>query len=209
MNQMFSREGWRSLAGSWVILVLSIVAAIAIVVASQWYRDREKRERMGMDQRLREARGRVESARRERDSLQESADVFSALVKRGLLQNEQRLDLVEMMNSLRARQQLFSLDYEIAPQRVLALPGGQVYASVDVLASRVRIKLRALHEGDVLDFVDGLIHSRQGFYIVDRCRMRRADDTRLDALLPHVEADCTLEWITLREKRPNAGNRPA
>lgn len=209
MNQMFSREGWRALAGSWVILAVSILAAISIVAASQWYRDREKRESMNAEQHLREARGRVEAARRERDSLQESADVFRTLVQRGLLQNEQRLDLVEMMNSLRARHQLFSLDYEIAPQRPLALPGGRVYSSVDVLASRVRIKLRALHEGDVLDFIEGLTQSAQGFYVVDRCRMRRAEDPRLDMLSAHVEAECTLEWITLREKRPNAGNRPA
>ena len=209
MNQMFSREGWRSLAGSWVILVVSIFAAIAIVAASQWYRDREKHESMASEQRLKESRGRVEAARRERDSLQESADVFRTLVERGLLQNEQRLDLVEMMNNLRARYQLFSLDYEIAPQRALALPGGRVYASVDVLASRVRIKLRALHEGDVLDFVDGLTHSGQGFYVVDRCKMRRAEEARVDILAPHVEAECTLEWITLKEKRANAGNRPA
>ena len=208
MNQMFSREGWRSLAPSWVILAVSIIAAISIVAASQWYRDREKRESANADQRLREARGRVEAARRERDSLQESADVFRTLVQRGLLQNEQRLDLVELMNNLRARHQLFSLDYEIAPQRTLALPGGRVYTSVDVLASRVRIKLRALHEGDVIDFVDALAHSDQGFYIVDRCRMRRTEDPRADMLAPHVEAECTLEWITLKEKRANAGNRP-
>ena len=37
-------------------------------------------------QRLREARARVEAARRERDSLAESADVFRTLVERGLLQ---------------------------------------------------------------------------------------------------------------------------
>ncbi len=30
--------------------------------------------------------------------------------------------------------------------------------------------------------------------------MRRVE-AALDALQPHVEAECTLEWVTLKEKR--------
>jgi len=76
---------------------------------------------------------------------------------------------------------------------------------VDVLASRVRLKARALHEGDVLDFVSGLTQSQQGFYPVDHCSLRRLEVADPDALQPRVEAECTLEWITLRDK--TAGGR--
>ncbi|HET9651616.1 MAG TPA: hypothetical protein VFP36_05470 [Usitatibacter sp.] len=207
MKQVFSREGWRALAGSWIVLVLSIIAAGVIAAASHWYRDREMRETRNAAQRLEQARARVQSARRERDSLEESADVFRTLVDRGLLQSEKRLDLVEMVNDLRTRHQLFSLDYEIAPQRPLTLAAGRAYPSVDVLASRVRIRTRALHEGDILGFIDDITRSRQGFYTVDRCRMRRLESAGSDVLVPRVEAECSLEWITLREKR--APNPPA
>ncbi|HET9577067.1 MAG TPA: hypothetical protein VFP44_04525 [Usitatibacter sp.] len=207
MKQVFSREGWQLLAGSWFVLALSIAAAGIIVAASHWYREREALENRGTAQRLEQARARVQAARRERDSLEESADVFRTLVDRGLLQSEKRLDLVEMMNELRTSHQLFSLDYEIAPQRPLVMAGGRVYPSVDVLASRVRIRTRALHEGDVLGFIDDIMRSHQGFYTVDRCRMRRLDAPLPDALVPRVEAECSLEWITLKEKRE--ANRPA
>jgi hypothetical protein len=206
MNQVFSREGWRVLAGSWALLAASIIAAASVVLASEWYRERERREGMGATQRLQQARSRLDAARRERDSLQESADVFRTLVERGLLQNERRLDLVELVNDLRARHQLFSLDYEISPQRPLNLTGNRTYPSVDVLASRVRIKARALHEADLLGFVEDLSRSRQGFYTVDRCKLRRIEVPSADALAPRVEAECGLEWITLREK--SAANRP-
>jgi len=205
MNQVVSREGWRALAGSWALLAASIVAAASLIVASEWYRERERRESVGATQRLQQARSRLDAARRERDSLQESADVFRTLVERGLLQNERRLDLVELVNDLRARHQLFSLDYEISPQRTLSLTGNRTYPSVDVLASRVRIKARALHEGDLLGFVEDISRSRQGFYTVDRCRLKRIDVLAPDDLTPRVEAECGLEWITLREK--NAANR--
>ena len=199
---VIAAAGARNLRVSWVLLGLSIAAAIAIVLGSQWYRERESRESNTAQRRLSEATGRVEAARRERDSLQESADVFRTLLERGLLQGEHRLDLVEMVNSLRVRHGLFSLDYEIAPQRTLQLPGGRVYPALDVLASRVKVKLRALHEGDVLGFVQDLGQSRQGFYPIDRCLMRRVE-APADALRPHVEAECAFEWITLKDKNAN------
>jgi hypothetical protein len=203
MKQVFSPEGLRSLSAAWALLVVSIAAGAGIIVGSQWYYEKEKRETATFGQRLQEARLRVEGARRERDSLQESSEVFRTLVERGILQSERRLDLVELVNALRARHQLASLDYEVAPQRTLQLGGGRSFASIDVLASRVRLTARALHEADIIGFMDSLTRTPQGFYPVDRCLMRRVESAAPDSLQPRVEAECSLEWITLRDKRAN------
>lgn len=205
MSQVFSADGFREMRVAWATLAVAIVAGIGIVAGSHWYGEKEKRDSADFAKRLREARARVESARRERDNLQQSADVFRTLVDRGMLQTESRLDVVELLNTLRVRYQLV-LDYEIAPQRTLALPGGRVFQSVDVLASRVKIKARALHEGDMLGFIDALETSSRGFYPVDRCAMRRVDVPDPESLQPRVEAECMLEWITLKDKH---ANRPA
>ncbi|HUP98634.1 MAG TPA: hypothetical protein VM073_11860 [Usitatibacter sp.] len=202
MKQVFSSEGVRSLRTSVILLVLSLLAAVGIAMGSNMYLDREKRESVNAERRLQEARARVDGARRERDSQQESADVYRTLVERGLLQGEKRLDLVEMVNLLRARHQLFAFDYEISAQRPLQLSGGRVYPSLEVLASRVRMRMRALHEGDVLAFVEALGQSKQGFYPLDRCTMRRVE-APADAVQPRVEAECAFEWITLKEKNAN------
>lgn len=200
MKQLWTSEGRRALLPSWIILAVAVVAGAAIVAGSHWYLEQEKRDSAGAARRVQEARARLDGARRERDSLAESADVFRTLVERGLLQNERRLDLVELVNQLRTRHQLFALDYDIAPQRTLELAGGRVFSSVDVLASRVKLRAKALHEGDVLAFMSALSQTPQGFYPVERCVLRRVESPP-DTLQAHVEADCTLEWITLREKR--------
>jgi hypothetical protein len=205
MSQVFSPEGFRSLRLSWALLVVSIAAGAGIVAGSHLYAEKEKRDSVDTGRRLQEARSRVEAARRERDSLQESADVFRTLVDRGVLQSERRLDVVELVNTLRARHQLAALDYEIAPQRTLQLPGGRIYSSMEVLASRVKIRARALHEGDLIGFMDSLERNQQGFYLADHCTLRRLDVADAQSLQPRVEAECTLEWITLKEKR---GSRP-
>jgi hypothetical protein len=200
MKHIFSREGIRALRGAFALLVVALLAAVAFVLGSQFYYEKEKRDAANSGRRLQEARSKLESARRERDNLAESAEVFRTLVERGLLQSERRLDLVDLVNGLRARHQLLGLDYEIAPQRPLTLSGGRVFTSVDVLASRVKLRARALHEGDIISFIEGLTRTPYGFYPVDRCSMRRVEAPP-EAIQPHVEADCTLEWITLREKR--------
>jgi hypothetical protein len=201
MSAVFTRGGLIALRTPIILLVVAIAASAGLVLGARWYADREKRESADSGRRLQEARARLDSARRERDNLVQSAEVFRTLVDRGLLQGERRLGLVELVNSLRARYQLAGLDYEIAAQRPLQLAGGRGFGSVDVLASRVKLKIKALHEGDVLSFVEALTQSKQGFYPVDHCLMRRVEAPSPDAMQPRVEAECMLEWITLKEKR--------
>lgn len=203
---VFSRDGGRQLRGAWILLAVSIACAVALGLGGKFYLEHEKRARKSESQRLEQARSRLETARRERDNLRESADIFRTLVDRGLLQGERRLDMVELINGLRVRYQLFALDYDVAAQRPLALPNGRAFPAVDVLASRVKLRMRALHEGDVLGFVQELAASRQGFFPLDRCAMRRVEAPSPEALAPRVEAECSFEWITLKEKnagRPN------
>jgi hypothetical protein len=206
VNPVFGREGWKALAPSWALLAATLIAGAGIVVGSLWLLEREKRGSLDSGRRLQEARARVDEARRERANLQDSSETFRTLVDRGLLQTERRLDLVELVNELRTAHRLYALDYEVGTQRPLKLGTGRAYGAVDVLASRVRIKARALHEGDLVGFIEGLTVSRQGFYPVDRCQMRRVDaGLAPDALQPRIEAECTLEWITLKDKRGNRG----
>ena len=200
MSAVFSREGGRALAASWAMLVGAIGVGVAVVLASNWYVQREHRENANAGRRLQEARTRLDAARRERDSLQQSSEVFRTLVERGLLASERRLELVELVNSLQSRHHLYALDYEVAPQRPLQLAAGRVFSAVDVLASRVKLRARALHEGDVIAFIDELTRSREGFYPVDRCTFKRLEATG-DTLQPRIEAECAMEWITLKDKQ--------
>lgn len=200
MSQVFSRGGLLSLRVPIAMLVVSIAASAGVVFGSRWYSEREKREAADSGRKLQEARSRLDSARRERDNLVQSSETFRTLMERGLLLGEHRLDLVELVNSLRSRYQLAALDYEVAPQRALQLAGMRAFDSVDVLASRVKLRARALHEGDMLGFLDELSRTPQGFYPLERCTIRRIE-APADSIQPRIEAECTLEWITLREKR--------
>ena len=201
MSQIFSKQGFRALRAAWILLGLSIVATAAIGAGGVWFLERGKREGAGSQLRVREARARLEAVRRERDNLAESAEVFRTLAERGILAEERRLDFIEKVADLRRRHQLATVEYEIAPQRQLP---GAAYGSIDVLSSRVKVRIRALHEGDVLAMLNELATSQKGLYPLERCTLRRLDEALATSLRPRVEAECQLQWITLKEK-PRAG----
>jgi hypothetical protein len=196
----------RATAFAWAGLATAIVAAALVAWGSQIYLEMEKHDGLASQRELREARARVEAARRERDDLKASSEIFEDLLKRGILREESRLDFVERLDRLKTAHRLNSLEYEIAAQRPLPLPGGRAFDAVDVLGSRVRLRARALHEGDALAFLEELATPESGFNPISRCILRKLEVTSDAMLSPRVEASCALEWISLRDKRGNRAN---
>lgn len=201
MSILFSKEGTRSLRLAWVVLAIAIVAAAALAWGSFQYLQTEKRALVTTKRLLGEAQGRVDVAKRERGDLDASSAIFQDLLKRGILQEENRLDLIERLDRLKERHRLLGLDYEIGAQRPLPLAGGRVFSAVDVLGSRVRVRVLALHEGDALAFLEDFARPPRGFNPQGRCSMRKLDAGSETTANPRVEADCTYEWITLKDKR--------
>lgn len=203
MNFAFTKDGFRSLRLAWALLGVAVAAAAGIAWGSLAYLQKEKRDELASQRQLGEMRAKVEAARRERDDLRNSSAVFADLVNRGILKEESRLDLIERLDALKAKHRLMDLEYEIQPQRPLPLLGGRVFNAVDVLGSRVRIKVQALHEGEALAFIEDLVRPPTGFNPASRCTLARMMPGAPDMATARVEANCTLEWISLRDKRGN------
>lgn len=206
MNFVFSKDGFRRLMVAWILLGLSILAAAGLGWGSLAYLRTERHDSLSTRNQLSEAQSRVEAAKRERDDLKASAALYAGLVQRGILQEENRLDFIERMARLKARHNLFGLEYEVAPQRPLTLAGGRVFNAVDVQGSRVTLRVQALHEGHALAFLHDLATPPRGFTPVSRCALRQQVTGSAETAGPRVQAECTAEWITLKDKRGNRAN---
>ena len=105
---------------------------------------------------------------------------------------------------------------EIAPQRPLKLATGANYSAVGIMASRVHLKIQAYHDGELVAFLDEFPRIHRGFFPIDKCSIKRTAGaeqrtaavttdaalvaTRIAtpvAVVAAIEADCTLEWITM------------
>lgn len=243
---VFSKEGFKSLRWVYGVTLAGIGVAAFLIAGSYLYWQSEKKNDLGTTQTLRELRARLEAARRERDDLRDSEQTYKALTLRGAFIPEDRLELIEALAELKLRHRLIGLDYEVAPQRVLKLAGGLALPAVDAMGSRVKMKIRAYHDGDLAAFLEDFPRMQRGFFPIDRCVIRRAADferltaqnlpgpaagpatdaknARVEAPNPAtpkpaadgtplaalIEADCTLEWITLLDKRsPNTATAAA
>ena len=196
---IFSREGFKLLRTASALALLSIGVAAFLIASSHYYRQAEMKNDKQSQRVLQDLRARLDTLRREREDLRNSADVYKSLAARGVFVPEQRLDLVEALAELKNRHKLVSLEYEVLPQRALRMASGITFPGVDVRGSRIKLKVRAHHDGDLVAFLDEFPRMQRGFFPIDRCAIKRATDSAAGAA--GLEAECYLDWVTLVDKR--------
>ena len=201
MSIILSKPGLVSLRGALITFAAMIAAAAAIAVSSYLYLEYERRDDRTSQKRLAQAKARLEVARKEQDDMRTSSETFRILLDRGVLNEERRIDLIEMVDRLKTDHHISALDYEVTPQRPLQLPGNRAFKAIEVLASRVKFRIQAPHDGDLLGFIDELARYPRSFFNLERCNITRIESASQGPLQPRLEADCSLEWITVRDKR--------
>jgi hypothetical protein len=137
----------------------------------------------------------ISRARGEEHELREKITRFQMLKNRGIIGAEQRLDWIEAIGRIKAARRISQFDYEFAPQRPVdaaILPGGAAAGGFTIMASQMRLHMRLLHEGDLLNVLDDLRATAPALIQVRGCKIDHSASAQLNA-------DCTLEWITLKE----------
>ena len=209
---------FRALRFAGLVALAGLGVAIFLVSGSYLFWQSEKKSGVVSQQNLQELRNRLETLKRERADLQGSEETYKSLITRGAFAPERRLDLIETLAELKKRHKLLGLEYEVAPQRPLKFATGASYSAVGIMASRVHMKIQAYHDGDLVAFLDEFPRIQRGFFPIDKCSIKRvaAAEQRAQTMLAEaaqpasiapstaasaaIEADCTLEWITLVDK---------
>lgn len=230
---VMTKEGLNALKFAYLVLAAGIGVAAFLVTGAYLYWQAEKKNNVQSQRAMSDTQTRLANAKRERDDLRNSEDTYNALTARGLFIAERRLDLLDAFEALKVRHHITTLEFDVGTQRPLKLASGTSITAVDPRSSRVRLRARALHDGDLLAFLNEFSRMQRGLFPMDRCVMRR--EGRTDAapppataatssstnqhsdavahpttLSPQVEAECTLEWITLVDRRaPRAGGAAA
>lgn len=225
---IFSRAGFGALKFAYIVVLAGLAVGVFLVGGSYLYWQDQKKSDLLSQRSLQDLRGRLATAQRDREDLRGSESTYESLSERGMFMAEERFDLIEALAALKSRHQLLSLTYEVAPQRPLRLSSGATYAGVTLAASRVKLKIRTLHDADLLAFLDEFPRMQRGFFPLDRCAIKRgadpfataagtapleegrpgatpaSDTAAVTVPTGALEAECSLEWITLQTKGANA-----
>ena len=189
----------------WAITFLVIMALIG--VGSVWTTQQlkvstEKADREATSAR-RDIQTKLSRAREEEQELRDKIGRFQALKERGYIGPEKRLDWIETLARIKTSRRIFKLDYEFAPQRPVdaaLVSGGAAAGGFEIMASQMKLELQLLHEGELLTFLAELRNSVQALIQVRSCAIERIPAGTADrGRNAQLKADCTLEWITLKE----------
>jgi len=183
-----------------IVLMLACLAGTAMVVASMYVQTHKDEQYQQVQNRLRAAQLALNNARREESNLEAYHSRYESLAVKGVFGQEQRLNWVEHMNDLAARGLFQSLNYEIATQHHVTVAPPTQAESVDMLSSRIQLKMGFVHEGDMVRALEDLHHANEGFYRIDTCAVVRKDAVPGPKVGENLTADCRLQWITMRPR---------
>jgi hypothetical protein len=145
----------------------------------------------------------LSQARVEEQELRDKTGRFQALKTQGYIGPEMRLDWIETIARIKASRRIPKLDYDFAPQRPVdaaLLPGGALAGGFEIMSSQMQLRLQLLHEGELLALLDEIRSTVPAMVQVRSCAIERLAPSVTDrGHNAQLKADCTLEWITLRE----------
>jgi hypothetical protein len=185
-------------------LLLAIVIGILVTTATQKLVQQAKTTQRQLQSEQQQIRNRLARAPDEERELRSKIAQFQDLESRGIIGQEERLSWVEQIARVKSARRLFDVQYEIAPQKNLndaILPGGSIAGDYEFMASAMKLQMPLLHEDDLLGLIADLRRSVHAHLLVRDCTIDRAAPGGDRTASAQLRADCTIDWVTLREKR--------
>jgi hypothetical protein len=180
----------------WVALLAVILIALAIA-AGLWTSAGARKaqsERDAAAARNAEVERRLARVRTEEQEIKARTQQFQQMEQAGIIGQEKRLDWTELLRDLQHQLRLPGISYEFGPQVPLETTTDTGYA---YHSSPLKIQLRLLHEEDLLNFINRLQREAKAMILVRGCKLIRSPAAN-SAGGAQLNAECTMEWITLR-----------
>jgi len=185
-----------------LVFLATLVVALSAVATSGWHLHRAHLEEAAALLERDGARSRLAHAETEKEEIRAYQPQFIELRQRGLVGLERRLDWVEAIRQIQERRRLLPLTYEIDVQQPYRLETALPTGDYSLLGSRMTLHMDLLHELDLLNFLSDL--RSNGTFAVQECVIRRTGGAApaSGVLAPTLNADCTLNWLTLTPTVP-------
>ena len=104
--------------------------------------------------------------------------------------------VVEQIRKIKTTRKLLDVLYELEPQQVL---DGTNASGFVFMVNNMRLQMQLLHEDDLLVFLADLRDGMRAYTSVKSCNVMRQARPGSSVQL---SADCSVDWITLRERSP-------
>lgn len=191
----FSQADFPHIKISTITFLVTLAIGGSAVFFSQQFATNAQAARREAQQQLIEARNKHKAAQEDQENMSTYTKEYSAIQRREIIGDEQRLNLIEGLEGLRQRNRVLDFKYAIAPQQpykpVVTMDSG----NFDLKHSAMTLQLELLHEGQLINFFDSLRRDMNGWFILDKCTLERSSGAA-----SQLKAECAGGWLTLKNR---------
>jgi len=191
-----------------VLLAMSLAIAIGGYWTSLNYRDEMRQLEFGARSNFDVILQEVTQIEESEQIIVENIDRFNALAANRLLDEEDRVSLLEDVRRIRDNFRLFPIDVEIREQtsHMLDYDEGVEFPEefISIRSSTVLVRLPLLHEEDLTRFLNAFLNAGR-LMVTTSCTITSSSVDPADALelIAHQVASCDFIWYTFRRELPS------
>jgi hypothetical protein len=176
-----------------------VIVGLLVSVADQ-YRTSNEDALQTQQNLLNQARNKLQSSGLEKETIIQYLPIYNDLLAKGFVGEERRIEWIETLRQIHVKNKLFSIDYSIGLQENYKPSFIPNMGSFILHRSTMKLDLEMLHEGDLLNLIDGL-HEQSTPFIVRDCEIKRPVGAVVNTknLTSNLKALCEIDWLTLRD----------
>ncbi len=178
-----------------IVFVLCALVGAGLIISSQHLLETQKQAVTVAHALENKTREKLRIAQIELSEIYEFQPKYNQLVDSGFVGAERRLEWVEAIQSIQKKAKLQPISYDIVEQQVFQVEPTTDIGTLELRGSRMTVKMDLLHEVDLLRFFNGLRGGQ--IYDLQSCSLHRLPAPEPNVLLPLLNAECTLYWITV------------
>ncbi|HYH40459.1 MAG TPA: hypothetical protein VD867_00630 [Burkholderiales bacterium] len=194
-----TREDLEALRIPVIVLVVTIVAALALAIVSGGVLESAERSLMQRESQLRQARLRIQNAGEEKEMIERYLGRYQQLAQAGFVGDEQRINWLDALRLANEEARIFGVEYDIGTQKPYVYAAEFNPGQLLLQESVMQLKFGLLHEEDLPRFFSALSRHGGSYFTVDQCTIRRLRVGELErASQPNLSSDCEVRWLTVR-----------
>lgn len=184
-----------------LLIIISILLTTGIYLGSNYLNQQSIQDLTAARSELAQAQSRVELIGVEEATIIEYIGRYQEIAQDGVVNPEDRLQLLETIAEIRSANSLFPIAFSIGKQNTLRLqydssvrePGNPI----DLNYSEIKLSLPLLHEHDLSRLLRA-INDSPGLYQTKECELilNNSSASNFYVLGQHINASCSLIWYT-------------
>jgi hypothetical protein len=197
-------QDWLKLQTPLVILGLVLMLIALMLAFAQNYSTAQEQLLQTQQNLLNAARQRYQSSGMEKETIKEYLPQYQALINKGFVGEERRIEWVEALREQHKSNKLFGIKYSISQQQEYKPSFAPSVGGFMLHRSIMKLDLDMLHEGDILKLTESLSAENTAPFMLRDCEITRlnAGGALSNQLIANLHAQCELDWLTMREPAP-------